>query len=142
MKETLKRICASIALLAGVALAFPADAQSTGPNGQAQFGNTTNLLTVDLWSARYVDMTPGSQRVVDKAGNQITGAFASDSAFTYSEPAKRYAKVGAYLYQNTSQSPSVSCVSGQTVIPWYTGGTETLADSCSRASTIWGLSRR
>lgn len=131
-------LCAAAALAAHTS----ALAQASSPNGQAQFGNTTNMLTVDLWSARYVDLTPGAQKVIDRSGATITGAFVNDTAFTFSEAGKRYAKVGTYLYQNTSQSSKVECSAGSTVISWNAGSPETLVDSCARASTIWGISRR
>lgn len=136
MKKAIFAAMAALVMLVGCG---GAHAQSIGPNGQARFSAS---VSVDLWSARYVDLTPGAQKVIDRNGNTITGAFVNNSAFTYSEPAKRYAQVGTYLYQNTSQSSKVECAGGFTNIYWNSGSTESINDSCSRATTIWNLSRQ
>lgn len=98
--------------------------------------------TMDISSARVVDVTPGAQTITDERGTVHAVQLVNASAVTGSEAYKGYAQLTAYKAINLQAAYSVKCINSSTVIDWRVGGAEVIADGCALQSKIHSLSRR
>jgi len=136
----MKTILLKSAILAAAMFAsFGAARAQAVANSSVVTGPST---TMDISTARYVDVTPGAQTITDERGITHAVQLVNAAAVTFSEPYKGYAQLTAYKAINLQVAYSVKCINSSTVIDWRVGGAEVLADGCALQSKIHSLSRR
>lgn len=133
-----KRIIAAAVIGAAIAACGGAQAQAVS---QAQVV-TGPSASMDIASARYVDVTPGAQTITDAKGVVHSVQLANVSAVTLSEAYKGYAPLGSYKAINLRAAASVKCVGSATVIDWYFGTAESIPDGCALQSQVQAVARR
>lgn len=138
----MKSIFRSIAVLAAVAASLAAcggaQAQALA-NAQVITGPSSSA---DIASARYVDVTPGTQTITDSKGVVHSVQLVNTTAVTGSEAYKGYAQLTTYKAINLRAAASVKCVGSSSVVDWYTGGAEVIPDGCALQSQVQAVSRR
>jgi hypothetical protein len=136
--KSIKAIAAALIVAALAACGGTAHAQAIA-SAQVVTGPST---TMDIASARYVDVTPGAQTITDSKGVVHSVQLVNPTAVTGSEAYRGYAPLTAYKAINLRAAASVKCVGSSTVVDWYTGGAEVIADGCALQSQVQAVARR
>lgn len=133
-----KRIIAAAIIGAAIAACGGANAQAVA-NAQVVTGPSSSM---DIASARYVDVTPGAQSITDSKGVVHSVSLVNATAVTGSEAYKGYAQLTTYKAINLRAAREVKCVGSSTVIDWYSTGAEVIADGCALQSQVQAVARR
>lgn len=134
----IKEIAVAMIVVALAAFGGAAHAQAFA-NAQVVIGPSSSM---DISSARYVDVTPGAQTITDSKGVVHTVQLVNATAVTGSEAYKGYAQLTTYKAINLRAAASVKCIGSSTVIDWYSTGIEVIADGCALQSQVQAVSRR
>lgn len=134
MKRILKFFLGAVVASASIGAQAQAIAYSSVVTGPSS--------TMDISTARYVDVTPGAHTITDERGTVVPVHLVNYQAVTGSEAYKGYAQITGYKAINLQAAYSVKCINSATVIDWRVGGAEVIADGCALQSKIHSLSRR
>jgi len=98
--------------------------------------------TMDISTARYIDVTPGAQTITDARGVVHAVKLVNPSAITGSEAFKGYAWYAQNKAINLKGSIKVDCQNSASMIDWVIGAAEVIPDGCERQSQVQAVSRR